>query len=209
MSPARRSGPGSEARARLLDAALRLMARHGEEGTSVQMLGAELGLHKTIVFHHFADKRALARAVFDDVTSRLLPLFEALESGPPTVDQLEAWAGALADHYGTYPDEAAFLMRAMVAPESSSFAVDPSDRDHPVARMLAILTAWLRRARRAGVVRPVRAEQVILHLLGLLLFPPAAAEHLPALAGSAPFARAARAARRAELLAFVRAGLRR
>ncbi|MFL6172589.1 MAG: TetR/AcrR family transcriptional regulator [Marmoricola sp.] len=54
---------GTKTRARLLDAAERLVERNGFAGTSVDAILAEAGSSKGAFFHHFASKQELAQAL--------------------------------------------------------------------------------------------------------------------------------------------------
>lgn len=210
MSNVRRShartdrGARSDPRARILAAALARMARHGVEGTSLQQLADDVGIHKATLFYHFQEKQALAREVYVAIGRRLLPHFEALAGpGPPAIGRFIALAEGLAEDFAVDPAAAAFLMRALVAPSDSTFALDPADPSHPVTRCLLLLGRALDRAQRAGVIRRVHRRQAILHLLALVLFEPAASRYVGALGEGTRSARA----RREELIAFVHGAL--
>ncbi|MBB2948776.1 AcrR family transcriptional regulator [Actinoplanes lutulentus] len=55
------------ARQKFLDAAIRLFARHSVAGTSLQMIGDELGVTKAAVHHHFRSREDLLAAVVEPV----------------------------------------------------------------------------------------------------------------------------------------------
>jgi AcrR family transcriptional regulator len=184
------------------------MARRGADAVSLSQIAAAAGIHKATLFYYVPQKSDLAREVFLAVARRLLPRFEALAApGEPSLDRFLALADGLAEDFAAEPAMAGFLMRAMVAPFDSTFAVDTRDREHPVTRSLSLLRAELARASRAGAVRRVDVRQAILHFLALVLFQPAAAEHLGELAGIDPLGAVAQRARRRELAAFVRGAL--
>lgn len=61
---------------RTIETALALFAQHGVGGTSLQMIADELGVTKAAVYHQFAVKEAIARAVIE---VQLSPIEEALE----------------------------------------------------------------------------------------------------------------------------------
>jgi AcrR family transcriptional regulator len=206
---ARRRAPLPEpSRQRILDAALQLLAKYGYEGMSLQQIADEVGLHKATLFHHFSGKREIALEVFETVLEPLLAQVQRLDSaGPPELDQLVGAAERLVDHFAERPAAARFLMRDLVAPEDSPFAVDANDPDHPVVRIFTILWNWLERARRAGVIRDVNLRQAIFNLLGVVLFYPASALELKEIAGADPFSANARRAWKRELAAFMRGAL--
>lgn len=210
----KRDGDGTSAadaetpRRRILQAALHLLAKHGYDGMSLQQIADEVGLHKATLFHHFTGKREIAVEVWQEVLRPLLEHVRALDADEePDLGQFLAVAERLVDHFADEPAAARFLVRDLVAPEDSPFAVDTSDAEHPVVQIFTILWNWLERARRAGAIREVNLRQVIFNLLGVVLFYPASALELAAIAGSDPFSPAARRSWKRELGAFVRGAL--
>ena len=62
----RRRGPGrppkaeaGDTKAALVDVALKLFAQHGYAGTSIRAIARELGLSESVLYAHFASKRAI------------------------------------------------------------------------------------------------------------------------------------------------------
>lgn len=203
--PAGGRGPEVEtSRRRILQAALHLLAKHGYDGMSLQQIADEVGLHKATLFHHFAGKQEIALEVWQEVLRPLLEHVRALDTDEePELAQFVAVAERLVDHFADQPAAARFLVRDLVAPEDSPFAVDVADAGHPVVQIFTILWNWLERARRAGAIREVNLRQVIFSLLGVVLFYPASALELTAIAGDDPFSPAARRSWKRELGAFV------
>ena len=62
----------SDARTRVLDAAVDLFAEHGYDGTSVSQVIARAGVAKGGFYHHFASKEALLYEVYGDLIGRQL-----------------------------------------------------------------------------------------------------------------------------------------
>ncbi|HEY3959684.1 MAG TPA: TetR/AcrR family transcriptional regulator [Solirubrobacteraceae bacterium] len=71
-------------RERLLDAAVRVFARDGYSGTSIDRIAAEAGLSKGAVYWNFASKEELFFALLDErVDRRIRALFDQTEEPPP------------------------------------------------------------------------------------------------------------------------------
>jgi len=78
----------------VLDAALRLFARHGSGATSVRQIAEEAGVSVGAVYHHFPDKEAMFRALIDEyktiTTEPRFPYYRAVRTGlfPNNLEQL-------------------------------------------------------------------------------------------------------------------------
>jgi len=171
-------------RQRILDAALQLFAEHGSEGTSLQQVADRVGLHKSTLFHHFKSKEELAQEVFRGLGERLLKRLEPiLAEDPPRFESLLDALDASVEHFAQEPAAGRLLMRLMVTsrPVASEapVATPPGDAD-AIDRVLMGVGAWLARARAAGVIRHVPVRHTVINLMGLVLFYPAVAHHIPA-----------------------------
>jgi TetR/AcrR family transcriptional regulator, transcriptional repressor for nem operon len=86
---------GRETRARIVRAAAELVAERGAAGTSLDDVRTRAQASKSQLYHYFADRddlmRAVARAVSDDVVDGQSELFAQLD----TIDGLRAWADGL------------------------------------------------------------------------------------------------------------------
>ncbi|GLY02382.1 TetR family transcriptional regulator [Actinoplanes sp. NBRC 101535] len=70
----------TDSQQRFLDAAIHLFARHSVAGTSLQMIGDELGVTKAAVHHHFRSRADLLTAVVEPVCAGLRVSVEAAEA---------------------------------------------------------------------------------------------------------------------------------
>jgi AcrR family transcriptional regulator len=64
MSPRRRHPNPADVRTHLLDAALRVFARRGYEGSSIRDLAAEARVASGLLYHYFPSKQAILEALF-------------------------------------------------------------------------------------------------------------------------------------------------
>jgi AcrR family transcriptional regulator len=94
-SPQPATAKGRETRERIIRAAVGLVAEHGVAGTSLDDVRARAHVSKSQLYHYFADRedlmRAVARAASDEVVSGQAELFAQLD----TIDGLHAWTDAL------------------------------------------------------------------------------------------------------------------
>lgn len=171
-------------RQRILDAALELFAEHGSEGTSLQQVADRVGLHKSTLFHHFKSKEELAQEVFRGLGERLLKRLEPiLAEDPPRFESLLAALDASVEHFAQEPAAGRLLMRVLVTSRPSVAhepVATPPDDASSIDRVLILVGAWLARARSVGVIRPVPVRHTVINLMGLVLFYPAVAHHIPA-----------------------------
>jgi AcrR family transcriptional regulator len=194
---------------RIHAAALRLLARYGYAGVSLQMIADDVGLHKSSLFHHYRGKLELASEVCLAAMERVLAHVEPLaHDDPPRRESFLRVIDACLDHFAAEPDAARLLLSLLVAPEDSdlNLPVGRSDADHPVMRLFTILGGWLERARSRGVTRRLSIRQTVPNLMGIVLMQPAVALGTSALTGRDPFSPRQRAQRRADVHALL-AGL--
>lgn len=82
---------GRATREQLLDAATRLFADRGYDGTSIEAVLREAGVSRGSLYHHFTGKEALFLAVLDAVGARIdAGLAEAMRDAPDGVAALKA-----------------------------------------------------------------------------------------------------------------------
>lgn len=81
---------GDGRRADLIDAAARLMARRGFEGTSVADIGQEVGITAAGLYRHFSNKAALFETVILGMLSDLVATIEHPGAAAPTVTEVQA-----------------------------------------------------------------------------------------------------------------------
>ncbi|MGH3378355.1 MAG: TetR/AcrR family transcriptional regulator [Actinoallomurus sp.] len=87
----RRRGPGrppkaeaGDTKAALIDVALKLFAQHGYAGTSIRAIARELGLSESVLYAHFASKRAIYDAAMKLVGPQVA--IAALDVASPDCD---------------------------------------------------------------------------------------------------------------------------
>lgn len=95
----------AEAQQKLMDAALRLIARQGYSRTSVAQIGKEAGYAASLIRHHFGSKEGLLRAISHLVLGRFYERQSQLAAGNQRgVEAMEAILDRYLDELKTSPD---------------------------------------------------------------------------------------------------------
>lgn len=95
--PARRTARGEATRATILETAADLVLAQGVAGTSIDDILEASRTSKSQVYHYFADKDALVRAVIARQTERVLAAQEPHLGHLDSMDALRAWCGAIVE----------------------------------------------------------------------------------------------------------------
>jgi AcrR family transcriptional regulator len=101
--------------ARILDAAARLMSRHGFDATSAQDVADDAGVNKALIFYHFGNKSRL----FEQVLERYLEgLHEALSRAAADAacapqHRVHAMIDAWIDYIEAHPEYPALVQREL------------------------------------------------------------------------------------------------
>ena len=174
------------AREAILEAAEEIFAREGFDGARIDIIAAESGYNKSLIFHYFTDKEGLYRAIIGRMKARmhgelLEPLTTFIESSDEMSTHrvrlfLEMAIGSYLDFMIKHPRN--LRMMAWEAAEGwRTYMGGPTDKGIETYRASMFCTAdFLRRAQAAGVICPgldVRflvinlMNMCIMHLLNL------------------------------------------
>ncbi len=207
---AKRSAPAeadAATRDRILAAAHRVFLRHGTAKARTQEIADEAGVNKALVHYYFGTKDALADAVFAAAAGQLMPRIFAILADPEL--SIEAKVRAVVreqvDFHVARPYLAVYVVtEAHTQPERVK-AILRTAGQPPIGALRKQLAA----AAAAGEIRRISAEQFVVNLIGLLVFPFVVRPVLETLLGlDAERFPAFIEARKRELPAFFLAGLR-
>ncbi|MGV0810456.1 helix-turn-helix domain-containing protein [Mycolicibacterium boenickei] len=134
--PAGHTASAGATRERLVEAAVRLITRHGFAGTSLQMIADELGFTKAAIYYHFRTREQLLSAVVEPFLTRMQALVEDAEH--------QRTASARADRLIRGYAELAVRNRALVSVLASDPSVNEVLRNRPewesvINRQMALL----------------------------------------------------------------------
>jgi AcrR family transcriptional regulator len=164
-------------RAEILSVAARLFAQHGYRGTTIDDLGAALGLTGPALYRHFRNKEALLAEMLLDISERLLDEGRARvasASGP------QAALTALLDwHIGFALDEP-----SLIVVHERELASVPIPQRREVRRLQrAYAEEWTQVLRRIHpAITDVRARAAVHAVFGLLNSTPHSASELDRMA---------------------------
>jgi len=206
--------PDRDAEERILDAAHTVFVRQGTAGARMQEIAREAGVNHAMLHYYFRSKERLAETVFRRAAAEFFPALLAVLAADAPLDtkvervvalELEMLArrpylpGYLIAELTHHPDRA----EQLIAMATGGTAAQLRER------VLRVLDAQIAERVRAGTMRPMGAEQFLVNLIALCVFPFAARPMVRAVLGldDAGFD-AFIAERRAALPAFILAGLR-
>ena len=103
--------PAVDKRRQILDAAIRVLARHGYHGTRVSDIADEAGVAYGLVYHYFKSKDEVLNELFTERWSLLLAAIEEADREQQSArDKLAAVAAFIIDSYRYDPD----LMKVII-----------------------------------------------------------------------------------------------
>lgn len=152
-------------RDRILAVTESCFGEHGYHGTRLHQIAERVGIQKASLFHYFACKEELYRAVLErgfgeteDVVRRILESNEGFERKLRQV--VEAYVGLVAVH----SERARILVR-------HSFGDAPPDVPIPdVEPLLGALVDFIRDGQKAGVFAPLDPLMLVLGIIGMVVF---------------------------------------
>lgn len=137
---------------RMLEAAVRLVTRHGCEKTTLRMIGQAAGYSRGLVSHRYGSKAGLFRALMEWISERWRQEFDPAVAGRTGVDAVCTFI----DAHGRFAQEWPEGVRALfvlwfqaINPESELREVMLEQQ----ARVRAQVAAWIRAGVETGGVR--------------------------------------------------------
>jgi TetR/AcrR family transcriptional regulator len=158
-----------ETRERILDAAHAVFLRKGTANSRTQEIADEAGVNKALVHYYFGTKAALADATFERALSTLMPrIFGIIADPDRTIEQkVHDIVREQIDFHSARPYLAGYVVSEMHAEPGRVSGLFGKRGGPP----LDVLRRQLRQATRAGTMRPISAEQFVVNLMALCVFP--------------------------------------
>ncbi|WP_114559843.1 TetR family transcriptional regulator [Desertihabitans aurantiacus] len=149
----RRTSAGEERRRQIVEATIRLLARHGPAGTAFTSIASEAALSSPgLISYHFTDKTDLMSQVVEHILTSLGSSLAArvAEAGDDPVARLRAYLAELVRYQDTHRDEVAAVWRLLATGAAEAL----TGRGRTTALPPTLLTEILRDGQRRGAFRP-------------------------------------------------------
>jgi TetR/AcrR family transcriptional regulator len=152
--------------AQICDAAMRLFARDGFDGTPLQAISDEVGITKQTLLYYYPSKEELRRAVLGQLIEhwrQTLPrLLEAVTSGK---GKFEALTGELVRFYQADPARARLILREMLdRPDDMRALLVEGLRP-----WLLLVAEYIRQGQESGILyEDVDPESYVMHVILLV-----------------------------------------
>lgn len=177
-----------ETERRILDAARMVFIRRGSGGARMQEIAEEAGVNQALLHYYFGTKDGLSLAVFREAAAKLFPgVLRILSSAASIEVRVEQVVHHYIDTLRAHPflpgfviGEMSFNPERMVA--LASEMASPGVPDAPRRTLDALGRDLAKRAKR-GDFRPITADQFVVNLASLCVFPFAARPMLSHLLG--------------------------
>jgi len=153
---------------RLLQVAIRLFARNGYEGVSVDEIVTAARVNKRMVYHYFGSKKALYQAVLQEVYGRLMRLELAVVNPQSSIEEvLELLVRAYFQFLATNPEFVQLLLWENLAQGRHLGAATESFSKAPILQILhQVIKTGVRQGR---IHRRLKTEHLLINLIGLCL----------------------------------------
>lgn len=165
------ASPDSSTEERILEAARTVFVRHGTHAASLKEIAQEADVNQALLHYYFRDKKTLADTVFEEVASEFIPRIQEVF----TADQpLEEKVQTIVEKYIGLIRKNPYLPAYVVGELNQN----PEEMKERIRSMglapfedLDKLDEQLQKKAEDGPFRPISAEQFIVNLLSLCIFP--------------------------------------
>ncbi len=161
--------PDSETRERIRDAAHTVFLKKGTANSRTQEIADQAGINKALLHYYFGTKSALADAVFERALGTIAPLIFGILADPnrSLEEKVNDVVREQIAFHGARPYLAGYMLSEMHAEPERVTRIFSNRGGVP----LDALRRQLRELAKAGKIRPITAEQFVVNLMGLLIFP--------------------------------------
>lgn len=151
----------------ILQAAKKVFISKGLDGTRMQEIADEAGINKSLLHYYFRSKDKLFDMIFKEIVMSFAPrIVEILNSPLSLFDKIELFAGTYIDLLLENPHIPGFLVNEVAKNPSRIVSVLKMNGVDP-----DIMRSQLKKEVDAGVIRPLKVEDLMANLISLCVFP--------------------------------------
>lgn len=162
------TGRDGETEARILDAAHEVFVRRGTAGARMQEIADEAGVNKALLHYYFRSKDGLAEAVFRRAATEFFPrVFGLLGSDMPLEEKVKAVVATDIEFLSRHTYLPAYIISELHHHPERVVGLVSQFHAVPVARLQEQIDEGVRH----GVFRPMRAQQAMVNLISMAVFP--------------------------------------
>ena len=152
----------------ILSAAEKVFQRKGMDGARMQEIANEAGINKAMLHYYYRSKRFLFEAVFNQAFSLIAPeINRVVNEEIPLFEKIRKFTYSYIDFIQKHPYLPNFIIQELNR-DSDFINVLQSRKGFPDFRNFQ---AQVEQEVRDGKIRPIKAEQLFIHLLSLNIFP--------------------------------------
>lgn len=163
--------PRNETESRILEAARTVFVREGTHTAKLKEIAEEADVNQALLHYYFRDKKTLADTVFETVASEFFPQLEAiLTADQPVEEKIKTFVPTYIDLVQENPYLPSYIVGELNRnPEKlknriRSLGLAPFEN-------LDSLDRQLTRGAEEGTLRPMSAEEFVVNLVSLCVFP--------------------------------------
>ena len=158
--------PGRGTREAIRSVATRFFADRGYHRTSLHEVAENVGIQKASIFHYFASKEALYRAVLEEGHEQIEAIVRrVLARQGDWLARARALLDAYVDLVATHPEQTKILLRQSLGDVPDGYDGRPASD-----RLLGLVTAFLADGQRAGAFAPIDGQSLVLGVVGMVVF---------------------------------------
>lgn len=165
------SAPRNETESRILGAAQAVFVREGTPAARLKDIAEEADVNQALLHYYYRDKKTLADTVFEKVASEFFPQLQAILNADQTVEEK---VRTFVPKYIDLVQENPYLPSYIVG-ELNRNPLKLKNRiqslDLAPFEQLDALDRQLRRRAEEGTLRSLSAEQFVVNLVSLCVFP--------------------------------------
>jgi len=151
----------------ILQAAKKVFISKGLDGTRMQEIADEAGINKSLLHYYFRSKDKLFEVIFKDIVMSFAPRIVGILNSPTSLfDKIELFVGTYIDLLLENPHIPGFLVNEVAKNPSRIVAALKMNGVNP-----DIMRAQLTKEVEAGVIRPLKVEDLMANLISLCVFP--------------------------------------